>query len=72
MSVGKTWVSPADFAACDTSFEQNQPDTRRPPASAADADGWEVSADGMSDWAMILAFLLAMAVPFALVAWLLA
>ncbi len=72
MSVGKTWVSSADFAGCDTSFEHNQSDAQRRANSASDADAWEASADGMSDWAMILAFLSAMAVPFALVAWLMA
>lgn len=72
MSVGKTWVSPADFAGCDTLFEHNQSAAQWRANSASDADGWEASADGMSDWAMILAFLSAMAVPFALVAWLMA
>lgn len=72
MSVGKTWVSPADFAGCDTLFEHNQTDVQQRTTCASDADGWEASADGMSDWAMILAFLSAMAVPFALVAWLMA
>ena len=71
MSVGKTWVSPADFAGCET-FEHNQPDAQRRSISASHADGWDTSADGMSDWVVLLAFLCAMVVPFAFVAWVMA
>jgi hypothetical protein len=72
MSVGKTWVSPADFAGCDAVFDSGQSDTQRMVQPGAGSETWEVSAERMSDWAMILVFVIVMAIPFALVAWLLA